>query len=70
MEHTESIKSPSPPMTCGGLSRSVLIVKIAKRVDAIEQIADIIATKPAIRAMLSKPDKERKVTDALRTIDA
>jgi len=66
----ESIKRPSPPMTCGGLSRSVLIVKIAKRVDAIEQIADIIATKPAMRAMLSKPDKERNVTDALRTIDA
>ena len=67
---TESIKSPSPPITCGGLSRSALMVKIARRVDAMEQIAEMMATKPATRVIPSKPDNERNVTDALSTTDA
>jgi hypothetical protein len=49
---------------------SALCLKIATNVDAIENEAKRIATNPAIRAILSNPGKERKVTDALKTIAA
>ena len=46
------------------------MVKMARSVDAIEKMAEMSATKPAMRMTLSKPDSVRKVTDALRIIDA
>jgi hypothetical protein len=64
-ELTESITSPSPA-TCAGLSKSALYLNIATRVDAMENEEKRIATNPATRAILSRPGKERKVTDALK----
>jgi hypothetical protein len=64
-ELTESITSPSPPR-CAGLSKSALYLNTATRVDAMENEEKRIATNPAIRAILSRPGKERKVTDALK----
>jgi hypothetical protein len=49
---------------------SVLYLKMATNVAAMEKEAKSVATRPAILAKLSKPGKDRKVTDALKTIAA
>jgi hypothetical protein len=49
-----------------GLSKSALYLNTATRVDAMENEDKRIATNPAIRAILSRPGEERKVTDALK----
>lgn len=67
---TESITSPSPPTCAVGHSKSALYLNIATRVETIENDEKSIATNPATRAILSKPGKERKVTDALKRIAA
>src|SRR6266576_5565561 len=46
------------------------MVKIARSVEAIEKMAEMSATNPAMRMTLSSPDNVRKVTDALNTMDA
>jgi hypothetical protein len=45
-------------------------LNIATTVDAMENEEKRIATNPATRAILSRPGKERKVTDALKRIAA
>jgi hypothetical protein len=43
---------------------------MATTVEAMEKAEKRIVTKPATRAILSKPGRERKVTDALKRIAA
>jgi hypothetical protein len=49
---------------------SALTLKSAMTEEAMLAVAQRIATNAAIRAILSRPGKERKVTDALKTIAA
>lgn len=64
---------PSPPTRSpthdATQSISDLYRKKATKVDTIEKVASSAATSPAIRET-SRPGKERKVTDALKTIAA
>lgn len=49
---------------------SALYLNIATNVAAMENEANRVAIRPAIRATLSRPGKERNVTAALKTIAA
>lgn len=53
-----------------GRSISALCRRTATPVAAIAKAAKTTATIPVVRAMLSRPGRESKVTDALRTIAA
>ena len=67
---TDITMRPSIP-TCGiGRPRSVLCRRIATAVEKSENVANTTATIPDVRAILSRPGKERKVTDALKTTAA
>jgi hypothetical protein len=59
------------PTICDiGRSRSVLCLKIATTVAAIENAAKRMATMPVVREKASKTGKERRVTDAFNTTAA
>lgn len=66
---TESVISPSPAAATG-LSISALNRKRATTVEAMENDPKRIETRAAMRVRLSKPGKDRKVTDADKTIAA
>ena len=58
-------------LTCDiGRPGSALCLKIATIVAAIENAAKRIATIDIIREKASKPDKKKKMTDALNTMTA
>ena len=64
---TEMPTIPSTPTCAIGRSRSALCRKTATPVAATANAAKRTATMLALRVILSRPGKERNVTDALRT---
>lgn len=68
--HTETPAMPSMPMCDTGRSKSALCLRIATPLAAIAKTAKRIVTIAVVRVILSKPGRERKVTDVLNTIAA